>query len=204
MYSSIRSDVRRNAVRKVVRDVLRYSKKDLSKETLAEIIRIISQYQVEYGVSVFMTPKKPDGFDVRAIGKIDTGKEYLCLWWTDNEGRNNTYKAYALGMTFQYKSGNNVAIYTEDDWIKEYPAFYDFLPELKGRTWKVKVFSRFNMFYKNVINEPGEWLLQNPTGRDKWDSTRPMAKLMSNNLLYIYQPDIKMKKDFFERLIKIV
>ena len=198
------SEVRKKAMRKVIHDILFYSKKKLSDRTLTKIVECLSQYEVEKGVSVFMTAERPNAYDTKLIGKIDTGKEILYLWWTKNvkknaQGHGNTY---ALGMNFGYKTAGELAIYTMEDWENEFPEFAMYLSELRGKIWKVKLFSKASVFYKEVAELPGDWLVQTPVNKS-FVPNRPIGKLVAPDKLYIFQPNPKMKKDFYERLIKI-
>lgn len=205
MEFNLCSDVRKKAIRKVISDILLYSKKHFSKDVLMVLATYLSNYEVEKGVCVFMTPKRPDDSESSLIAKIDTGKDFLYLWWTLNANKNNKRrpKYYALGLTFEYKEGNDVAIYTARDWEEDFPAFSKYTTELKSVIWNIKVFSKASSFYKEIEDLPGEWLAQDPDDKD-FAPNKPIGKIVGAGRIYIFQPNPKMNKEFYEQQIKII
>lgn len=204
MDTIICSEVRKEAIKKVIKDMLFYSKKKLPESALYQIVMSLTKYEVEKGVSVFMTADRPNGYNSILVDRIDTGKDILYLWWTQNanKGSKSTSNLYALGMTFKYKSADEVSNYTCEDWEKEFPAFSEYISEIKGRVLKVKIFSKAGIFYREVADIPGKWLVQTPVNK-YFIPNRPIGKLVSPNKLYIFQPNPRMKKAFYERLIRI-
>lgn len=204
MNSIICSEVRKNAIKKVLTDIMFYSKKHFSEDVLRVMATHLSRYEVEKGVSVFMTSRRPNNYSVKLIAKIDTGKEFLYLWWTENANKikKENSNIYALGLTFEYKASDELAIYTIEDWKKEFPAFSEYLSELRNVVLRVKIFSKAGTFYREVADMPGKWLVQTPVNK-YFVPSRPIGKLVSPNRLYIFQPNPRLKKEFYERLIRI-
>lgn len=197
------SKARKNAIMRIIQDMFYYSKKKLPEHALEKIVRCLAMYEVEKGVSVFMSSQKPNE-EAKLIAKIDTDKEILYLWWSDNAKKNNEYtsKAYSLGMTFKYKSANELAIYSVEDWQREFPDFAEYIADLKGHTWKIKLYSKAGILFDKVSGEEGIWLVQDPAN-NRFIPNRPVGKVILPNELHIFQPNPNMKKPIYERLIKI-
>ena len=96
------STLRANAVKELlIRIKKRCITHEFSDEVLGQIGEIMVGYEVEEGVSIFFPTGNPR--EKREIGKVDLGKEYLCLWWglNLNKKKRSYPNAYALGITFK-------------------------------------------------------------------------------------------------------
>lgn len=205
MHDMVNSEVRRSAVRQVISKILFYSKMNISKDALKQIERNLMNYEVEKGVSVYLTAKKPLSYGIKLITKVDLGKQFLYIWWGDNLNKRNLQmpSPYALGLTFVYKKEYELTTYTLEEWKKDYPDFYDCALQLRGFKVELKVFSKAGNFYKEVVDMPGEWLVQTPKGK-YFIPNRPIGKLVSGNKLYMFIPNLKMKRNFYKKLVMIV
>ena len=100
------SNVRKQAVDKVISDIKQSKIRKFSDATLGQIRDILLRYEVEEGVVVFFSSDTPAGKTM--IAKIDTGKEYAVLWWGNNLNKKRVSNPckYGLGIVMIGKHKN--------------------------------------------------------------------------------------------------
>lgn len=197
------SDVRKRAIKKVINKILFYSKRNISRDSIIDTERFLNDYAIENGVSVHITNKRPFNINTILIDRVEVDDQYLYFWWRENFNLEEDSNQYILGLTFVNKSEDKLYIYTEKQWKIDFPDFYRDIKKFRGNIIELKVFSNAGRFYKEVANHPGEWVGQSLIGK-YFAPKKPIGKLIYGNKLYIYLPNLKTKREYYKKLIKIV
>ena len=201
-YNELMKDsiFRNKALEMVISEIQLRSKRQFSDETKKKIKEVLSNYEVEDGVSVFMTPEKP--IDKTYIAKIDCGREYVTFWWGENRKAN--INRYALGLTFSHKGQNEVALYKKEELCKEFPDFADYFSKYeKGKKLKLVVYAKAGSFYKDAKDVSGEWLLQTPQNKS-FIPSKAIGKIADGNVIYIFQPNNNIRANRYVRNIEVI
>ena len=165
--------------------------------------KFLTGYAVENGVSVHITNKRPFNINTILIDRVEVDDQYLYIWWRENFNLEEDSNQYILGFTFVNKSEDKLDIYTEKQWKEEFPNFYNDILKFKGNIIELKVFSNAGRFYKEVANHPGEWIGHVSSGK-YFAPKRPIGKLIYRNKLYVFLPNLRIKREYYKKLIKIV
>ena len=197
------SNVRKQAVDKVISDIKQSKIRKFSDATLGQIRDILLSYEVEEGVVVFFSSDTPAGKTM--IAKIDTGKEYAVLWWGNNLNKKRVSNPckYGLGIVMIGKHKNEKCSYTVTELAEKFPDFAEFFGKFKtGDTFKLHVYKKAGDLYRAVVNRDGEWILQIPQGKS-FIPTRPIGKYVEGKELHIFYPKNTVKGVKFQKFISI-
>lgn len=197
------SNVRKQAVDKVISDIKQSKIRKFSDATLGQIRDILLRYEVEEGVVVFFSSDTPAGKTM--IAKIDTGKEYAVLWWGNNLNKKRVSNPckYGLGIVMIGKHKNEKCSYTVTELAEKFPDFAEFFGKFKtGDTFKLHVYKKAGDLYRAVVNRDGEWILQIPQGKS-FIPTRPIGKYVEGKELHIFYPKNTVKCVKFQKFISI-
>lgn len=197
------SNVRKQAVDKVISDIKQSKIRKFSDATLGQIRDILLRYEVEEGVVVFFSSDTPAGKTM--IAKIDTGKEYAVLWWGNNLNKKRVSNPckYGLGIVMVGKHKNEKCSYTVTELAEKFPDFAEFFSKFKtGDTFKLHVYKKAGDLYRAVANRDGEWILQIPQGKS-FVPTRPIGKYVEDKELHIFYPKNTVKGVKFQKFISI-
>lgn len=197
------SNVRKQAVDKVISDIKQSKIRKFSDATLGQIRDILLRYEVEEGVVVFFSSDTPAGKTM--IAKIDTGKEYAVLWWGNNLNKKRVSNPckYGLGIVMIGKHKNEKCSYTVTELAEKFPDFAEFFGKFKtGDTFKLHVYKKAGDLYRAVVNRDGEWILQIPQGKS-FIPTRPIGKYVEGKELHIFYPQNTVKGVKFQKFISI-
>ncbi len=197
------SNVRKQAVDKVISDIKQSKIRKFSDATLGQIRDILLRYEVEEGVVVFFSSDTPAGKTM--IAKIDTGKEYAVLWWGNNLNKKRVSNPckYGLGIVMIGKHKNEKCSYTVTELAEKFPDFAEFFGKFKtGDTFKLHVYKKAGDLYRAVVNRDGEWILQIPQGKS-FIPTRPIGKYVEGKELHIFYPKNTVKGVKFQKFISI-
>ena len=197
------SVIRNEAIEKVIHAIEMRSKRFFSKEAENRIRRVLSNYEIEDGVSVFMASFKPEGKE--KIAKIDIGKENMILWWGENikSNRSSHSNQYSLGVSFVNKEYDEIVYYTRNEIIYDYPKFREYFSSLeKGTCFKLYVYAKAKALYKDVNELHGTWLLQVPQN-GKLVPSEAIGKVVGKEV-YIFMPNNNIRTRRYARKIKII
>lgn len=197
------SNVRKQAVDKVISDIKQSKIRKFSDATLGQIRDILLRYEVEEGVVVFFSSDTPAGKTM--IAKIDTGKEYAVLWWGNNLNKKRVSNPckYGLGIVMIGKHKNEKCSYTVTELAEKFPDFAEFFGKFKtGDTFKLHAYKKAGDLYRAVVNRDGEWILQIPQGKS-FIPTRPIGKYVEGKELHIFYPKNTVKGVKFQKFISI-
>lgn len=197
------STMRKEALSILIARIGKKSNREFNEKEIRLLTEVLQDYEVEDGVSVFMTSSKPAG--KKKIAKIRCHNEYITLWWGINRNaKKSSYpNRYALGITFEDIPATEHTYLTIAELSKKFPAFKDFFETLHpSDEFMLFAYSRAGIFSKVVINREGTWLLQTPEGKSFVPSA-PIGKKVGNEL-HIFWPGNTIKKDFFKRFIQVV
>ena len=197
------SNVRKQAVDKVISDIKQSKIRKFSDVTLGQIRDILLRYEVEEGVVVFFSSDTPAGKTM--IAKIDTGKEYAVLWWGNNLNKKRVSNPckYGLGIVMVGKHKNEKCSYTVTELAEKFPDFAEFFSKFKtGDTFKLHVYKKAGDLYRTVANRDGEWILQIPQGKS-FIPTRPIGKYVEGKELHIFYPKNTVNGTKFQKFISI-
>lgn len=197
------SNVRKQAVDKVISDIKQSKIRKFSDATLGQIRDILLRYEVEEGVVVFFSSDTPAGKTM--IAKIDTGKEYAVLWWGNNLNKKRVSNPckYGLGIVMIGKHKNEKCSYTVTELAEKFPDFAEFFGKFKtGDTFKLHVYKKAGDLYRAVVNRDGEWILQIPQGKS-FIPTRPIGKYVEGKELHIFYPKNTVNGVKFQKFISI-
>ena len=197
------SNLRKQAVDKVISDIKQSKIRKFSDATLGQIRDILLRYEVEEGVVVFFSSDTPAGKTM--IAKIDTGKEYAMLWWGNNLNKKRVSNPckYGLGIVMVGKHGNEKCRYTVTEISEEFPDFAEFFYKLKnGETFKLYVYQKAGDLYRAVASHEGEWILQTPQGKS-FVPTKPIGKYVEGKELHIFYPKNTVKGTKYQKFILI-
>lgn len=197
------SNVRKQAVDKVISDIKQSKIRKFSDATLGQIRDILLRYEVEEGVVVFFSSDTPAGKTM--IAKIDTGKEYAVLWWGNNLNKKRVSNPckYGLGIVMVGKHKNEKCSYTVTELAEKFPDFAEFFSKFKkGDTFRLHVYKKAGDLYRAVANRDGEWILQIPQGKS-FIPTRPIGKYVEGKELHIFYPKNTVNGIKFQKFISI-
>ena len=197
------SNLRKQAVDKVISDIKQSKIRKFSDATLGQIRDILLRYEVEEGVVVFFSSDTPAGKTM--IAKIDTGKEYAMLWWGNNLNKKRVSNPckYGLGIVMVGKHENEKCRYTVTEISEEFPDFAEFFDKLKnGETFKLYVYKKAGDLYRAVASHEGEWILQTPQGKS-FVPTKPIGKYVEGKELHIFYPKNTVKGTKYQKFILI-
>lgn len=197
------STMRNEAILFLISRIEEKSNRAFNEKEIRFLTEVLQDYEVEDGVSVFMTISKPAG--KKKIAKIRCHNEYITLWWGINRNaKKSTYpNRYALGITFEDIPATEHTYLTIAELSKKFPAFKDFFATLCiNDEFMLFAYSKAASFSKAVMDREGTWLLQTPEGKSFVPSA-PIGKKVGNEL-HLFWPGNTIKKDFFKRLIQVV
>ena len=197
------SNVRKQAVDKVISDIKQSKIRKFSDATLGQIRDILLRYEVEEGVVVFFASNTPAGKTL--IAKVDAGKEYALLWWGNNLNKRRVSNPckYGLGIVMIRKRGDESRNYTITELGERFPAFAEFFSRFKkGDTFKLCVYKKAGDLYRAVAERDGEWILQTPNGKSFFP-TMPIGKYVEGKEVHIFYPKNKVNKAKLQRLVSI-
>ena len=197
------SDVRKYAVDRVISKIKQCKIRKFSDATLGQISDILLKYEVEEGVVVFFSSNIPAG--KTKIAKIDTGYEYVELWFGNNLNKKHISNPckYGLGIIMVGKKKDEKCIYTVSELGEKFPDFTEFFGKLKnGDTFRLHVYKKAGDFYRAVANRDGEWILQIPQGKS-FIPTKPIGKYIEGKELHIFYPKNTVKGTEFQKFISI-
>ncbi len=205
LYAEImrNSSIRQRAVLDLIQTIQLKSNRLFSEKDVKLLQDVLKNYEVEDGVSVFMTKAKPEGKE--KIAKIRFHNEYVTLWWGKNKyaRKMSNPNKYALGLTFSDIPITEHTYITIEELNKKFPDFKEFFATLHSNDeFKLFAYSKASFFSKAVMEQEGTWLLQTPEGKNFVPSA-PIGKKIGDEL-HIYWPKNKIKNDCFKKLIFVI
>ena len=203
-YAEIMKDsiVRNQAIDAIIQKIGDISRKTINSKTETSIRNILQKYEVEDGLSIFLASSQPS--DKEFLAKVDTGKEYMYLWWGENRGKNLTSHSnrYAMGITFVGKRHDEISEYTVEDLTEEFSDFANiFLGLRKGEILRLYVYSKPGTLYNDVYLKHGKWLLRMPYERV---ASQSIGKLVGDSDYYIFQEGKTIRGNRYKKTIKII
>lgn len=204
-YAEIMRDslVRKEAIQKLVVEIQKKTKRVFTEKDIRFFTEVLVNYEVEDGVSVFMTPRKPSGKN--KIAKIRCRNEYAILWWGPNINAHKTSNPnrFALGITYEDIPSNEHTYFTIGELIKKFPEFKEVFTTLKPND-EIKLFAyaKAGTFSRAVMEREGIWLLQIPEGKS-FVPAKAIGKRIDNEI-HLFWPGNSIKKDYFKKLIQII
>lgn len=204
-YAEIMRDslVRKEAIRKLIDEIQKKTKRVFTEKDIRFFTEVLENYEVEDGVSVFMTPQKPSGKN--KIARIRCRNEYAILWWGPNKNANkiSNPNRFALGITYESIPSNEHTYFTISELVKKFPEFEEVFATFKPND-EIKLFAyaKAGTFSKAVMERDGIWLLQIPEGKC-FVPAKPIGKRIDNEI-HLFWPGNNIKRDYFQKLIQVI
>lgn len=204
-YAEIMRDslVRKEAIRKLIVEIQEKTKRVFTEKDIRFFTEVLENYEVEDGVSVFMTPRKPS--DKYKIARIRCRNEYAILWWGPNKNAHkiSNPNRFALGITYEDIPYNEHTYFTTDELVKKFPEFTEVFAMLKpSDEIKLFAYAQAGTFSRAVMEREGIWLLQTPEGKS-FVPSKPIGKRIGNEI-HLFWSGNNIKKDYFKKLIQII
>lgn len=197
------SSVRKQAIEELIDKIQRKTNRVFCEKDIRFFTEVLENYDIEDGVSVFMTSSRPTGKE--QIAKIRCRKEYAILWWglNKNKKKSSNPNKFALGITYEDIPATEHTYLTISELVQKFPAFNDFFNTLKpGEEFKLFAYAKAGELSKAVMEKEGTWLLQTPNGKS-FVPAKPIGKKI-NNELHIFWPANSIKVKCFKKLIQVV
>lgn len=204
-YAEIMRDslVRKEAIQKLIFEIQKKTKRVFTEKDIRFFTEVLENYEVEDGVSVFMTPQKPSGKS--KIARIRCRNEYAILWWGLNKNAHkiSNPNRFALGITYEDIPCNEHAYFTISELVKRFPEFEEVFTTFKPND-EIKLFAyaKAGTFSKAVMEREGIWLLQIPEGKS-FVPSKPIGKRIGDEI-HLFWPGNQIKRDYFKKLIQVV